>query len=213
MPDLTKSLAAACVLALQLAPREAVAGPLSLFLEGELGGSYSNVIAFTNTMLLPGVSVPGATETKLVGSRFGAFAGVFVGPVGFGLHGALSRFSPYDIGTLGPELRVRLPTPLVQPYARLQGGYAWLGAVNAQQVWRCMPTSTSTQCPSVAGWYLGAGLGIDFLLGRYISVGGDLGLDILNFSRSASPTTVDYTMEGSSVGLQATLAAHATLRL
>lgn len=183
-----------------------------LVLQPELGSAYNNVVAFKNNMLLPGVSVPGAVETKGFGSHFGALAGMRFGPFAFGLHADLSRYAAYDIGTLGPQIQLRLPLPMVQPYARINVGYAWMGAINSSAVWMCSPTSSGNNCPSIGGWTISGGAGLDVWLSRRFTVGGGLDVYVLNFNRSASPSTVNYTQEGNAVGLQVAANLQAALR-
>jgi hypothetical protein len=173
------------------------------FVDAHLGVAYANMLAFSNNGLFPGVN-----ESRVWGSHFGATVGLRFGPVAFGLHGDLSRFSPYDIGTVGGVVELRLPIPSVQPWARLGFGYAWLGDVNvSSSLARCSPTSSSTQCPSVRGWNLNGGAGVDFWIGRFVTVGAGLDLYVLNLTRSASPTTVNFEQDGDAVGLQASIAA------
>lgn len=173
-----------------------------LILQPEVGFSYANVLAFQSDMLLPGVSVPGAVNTSGFGSHFGALAGMRFGPFAFGLHGDLSRYSSFDIGTLGPQLQLRLPIPIVQPYARVNIGYTWMGAIDTRSVWMCTPSSTGNTCPSVSGWTVSAGVGLDFWVSRTVTLGGGLDFYVLNFNRSASPSSVSFTQEGNAVGLQ-----------
>ncbi len=170
------------------------------FLEARTGFSYANVFAFDNSGLLPGVN-----ESRVWGPHLGATLGLRFGPVAFGARVDWSRFEPFNLGTAGGVVQLRLPIPVVQPWARVGFGYAWLGDVSmSSSLVRCSPTSTSTQCPSVRGWTLSGGAGVDFLLGRYLTLGAGLELYVLNLTRSASPTSVNLQQTGDSLGLQLT---------
>ncbi len=168
------------------------------FVDAQVGFAYANVLAFSNDALLPGVN-----ESREWGSHFGATLGLRFGPVAFGAHSDFSRFTSYDIGTLGGMVELRLPIPVVQPYARIGFGYAWLGDLRvSSSLAHCNPTSTSAACPSVRGWTLSGGAGVDFWLGRYFTLGVGLDVYVLNLTRSASPTTINFEQTGDSIGLQ-----------
>ncbi len=195
-------LSALCACAVALAASPARANNNSAadlpFVDARVGAAYADVLAFSNDSLIPGV-----TEFRGWGSHFGATAGLRFGPVAFGARADLSRFSAFDIGTLGGLVELRLPIPVVQPYARLGFGYAWLGDLHAtSSLAHCDPASTSTACPSVRGWTLSGGAGVDFWIGRYLTAGAGLDVYVLNLTRSASPTTVNFEQTGDSVGLQ-----------
>lgn len=195
------------VAACALAPASAFAHGRSStdtpFVDAQVGAAYSDVVAFSNSQLIPGV-----TESREWGSHFGGTAGLRFGPIALGVHGDFSRFRPYDIGTLGGLVELRLPIPAVQPYARVGLGYAWLGDVNVNtSLAHCGPTSSSAACPSIRGWSLMAGAGIDFWLSRFVTLGGGLDLYVLNLTRSASPTMVTFAQSGDSVGLQLAVTA------
>ncbi len=181
-----------------------------LVVQPEVGLSMANIYAFSNNNLIPGY-----TSTTVTGPRFGGTVGVRLGPVMIGAHGDLSRFAPYDLGTLGARAEVRLAVVGVQPFVRVGLGYAWLGDINpSSPLWSCGPTSgTRADCPDVRGWHATAGGGIDFALMRHFTIGAALDLSVLNLTRSASPTTVNLQQEGDSLGVQATLSVHAALRL
>jgi hypothetical protein len=181
-----------------------------LVVQPEVGVSMANVYAFSNNNLIPGL-----TESRVSGPRFGGTVGVRLGPVMIGAHGDLSRFKPYDVGTLGARVEVRLAVIGIQPFVRAGLGYAWLGDINpSSPLWTCGPTAgASAQCPDIRGWHATAGGGIDYAVMRHFTIGAALDLSVLNLTRSASPTMVNLQQEGDSVGIQATLSVHAALRL
>lgn len=179
------------------------------FVEASVGVAYANVLAFDNSSLIPGVN-----ESREWGPHFGGTAGLRFGPVYFGARVDYSRFKPFDIGTAGLVGGLRIPIPIVQPWARVGFGYAWLGDVTmSSSLARCDPASTATQCPSVRGWTLSGGAGVDFALGRYLTLGVGVDLYVLNLTRSASPTMVSLQQSGDSVGLQFTGSAQLGLHI
>lgn len=179
------------------------------FVSATAGLAYANVLAFSNDALFPGV-----TESREWGPHYGLTAGLRFGPVSFGAHGDLSRFRSYDIGTLGGVVELRLPIPVVQPWARVGFGYAWLGDVQVStSLASCSPTSSSSACPSVRGWTLSGGAGLDVWLHRYLTLGVGLDVYVLNLTRSASPTTVNFERTGDSVGLQGALSVQVGLHI
>lgn len=179
------------------------------FVEAQLGAAYSDVVAFDNSGL-----IPGATESRGWGSFFGATAGLRFGPIAFGPHVDFARYSAFDIGTLGGQVQIRLPIPVVKPWARIGFGYAWLGDLTVStSMASCSPTSTASQCPSVRGWSLSGGGGLDFAIGRYLTLGGGLDVYVLNLTRSASPTVVNFQQTGDSVGAQVALSVQLGLHI
>lgn len=177
-------------------------------LEPSVGLSYANILAFDNSGLLPGVN-----NSSGFGPMYGITAGSRFSIVTVAARLDFSRYDAYDIGTLGARVQVHIPLPVVKPFARIGGGWAWLGSLNpTSAMWTCSPGSTSTECPSINGWNLNAGAGVDFAVQRWLTLG--LGLDfyLLNLNRAASPTQVAFMRTGDSMGFQLALNAQAAFR-
>lgn len=205
------SIAAITLAAITVSSESAAQGVTDinwLVLQPEVGVSWANIASFNNSGLFPGVDTRSET-----GPRYGAFVGMRFSFLSFGAHFDYARYTPFDIGTVGVMLEARLPTPLVQPFARLGGGYAWLGDVNlASAAFSCSPGSASTQCPSINGWNLDAGAGVDFALHKHFTLGAGVDFTLLNLTRSASPTATAFSRTGDSVGFQLSILARAALR-
>lgn len=206
----------AALAALVTAPAVASADATDwFFLQPEVGIAYADVFAFSNGGLIPlpgggSVSTPTVTEARGVGSYFGGTAGVRLGPVGLGVHTDIARYSNFDVGTLGAQVQLRLPIPIVQPYAQLGLGYAWMGALDYDTYRTC---ATSNACPAVYGWSLSAGAGLDVWVSDMVTVGAGLDFSVLNLTRGASPTDVTFSQDGDAVGFQLAASARAALRL
>jgi hypothetical protein len=113
----------------------------------------------------------------------------------------------------GARVQVHIPLPVVKPFARIGGGWAWLGSLNpASALWTCSPGSTGNDCPSISGWNLNAGAGVDFAVRRWLTLGAGLDFYLLNLNRAASPTQVNFMRTGDSMGFQLALSAQAAFR-
>ncbi|MFO0626349.1 MAG: hypothetical protein U0325_12120 [Polyangiales bacterium] len=98
-------------------------------LEPSVGLAYANITAFDNSGIIPGI-----TNSSGFGPSFGLTAGMRFSIVTLAAHVDLSRFDPYDVGTVGGRVQVHIPLPIVKPFVRLGAGCAWLGAVSASAV-------------------------------------------------------------------------------
>lgn len=181
-----------------------------LVLQPEVGVSYANVVAVNQDGLFPSASSTGGW-----GPHFALQAGMRFGPVSFGGRFDYSTYQPYNLGGAGVFVELRLPIPLIQPFARLGAGFAWLGDLNPDPRYlACGATgSSSATCPSVSGWYGSIGGGIDLVLVSSFTLGAHVDVNLLNLNRDADPTNVTFMRTGDSVGLQATVGIHAALRI
>lgn len=201
-------LAGALALCPSLAGAQSLTDMDWVVLEPSFGLSYVNVLAFDNTGLIPGV-----TESSAFGPTFGLTAGMRFSIVTVAAHMDFSRYTPYDVGTLGGRLQVHIPLPVVKPFARVGAGYAWLGALNpSSALWTCSPGSATNDCPSINGWSASLGAGVDFAIRRWFTLGAAVDFTVLNLNRDASPTQVNFSRTGDSVGMQLALNAQAAFR-
>lgn len=204
--------ALALAAALSLAPAAAGAQGLTdndwFVLEPSAGVAYANVLAFDNTGLIPGLN-----QSSGFAPTFGLTAGTRFSIVTLAAHLDFASYDAYDVGTVGARIQVHAPLPIVKPFARIGGGFAWLGALNpASALWTCSPGSTSNDCPSISGWHLSAGAGVDFALKRWFTLGAGLDFTLLNLNRAASPTQVNFMRTGDSMGFQLALNVQAAFR-
>lgn len=199
-------------LALLLAPAAASAQGLTdnnwVVLEPSIGVSYANVLAFDNSGLIPGV-----TQSSGFGPMYGFTAGTRLSIVTLAARIDFSRYDNFDVGTLGARVQVHIPLPVVKPFVRVGGGYAWLGSLTpVSAMWTCSPGSASNDCPSINGWNVNLGAGVDFAVQRWLTLGAGLDFYVLNLNRSASPTQVNFMQSGDSLGFQLALSAQAAFR-
>jgi hypothetical protein len=124
--------------------------------------------------------------------------------VTLGLRGRVGFFADFDLARIGPELGVRIPVGDLEP--RIHAGFGYAALINV---------AAST------GYYARLGGGLDWLVSRRVSLGGDLSADLVGLSRptidagSRSGTTVSSPDEDvisptntSGVGLGVALGVH-----
>ncbi len=213
---MTRSLLAGAALALGVALGGTEVQAQSLLnhdwfvLQAEVGASYANVVAINTDGLFPSASSTGGW-----GPHYGLQAGMRFGPVSFGGRFDYSTYQPYNLGGAGVFVEVRVPIPLLQPFARVGAGFAWLGDLNPDPSYlACGATgSSSATCPSVSGWYGSLGGGLDLVLVSSFTLGAHVDVNFLNLNRDADPSNVTFMRTGDSVGLQVTVGLHAALRI
>ncbi|MBN8613357.1 MAG: hypothetical protein J0L92_22375 [Deltaproteobacteria bacterium] len=174
-----------------------------LWIEVQGGISNVNLVQFQNQNF-----ADVAAGAEVFNEVYGTGPAVALG-VGFRIWwlavGARASFAAYDtfqIGTVGGELTLRLPVPIVEPWVRVGFGYGWQGDASYQSGVTARETTTY-------GWAFQAGLGVDIYLIRWLTVGAGFGLDVLNMTRQRDPsvmcmgvTDVCPSMNGDALGLQ-----------
>jgi len=170
-----------------------------LWIEAFGGISYINLVAFSGGGTFDGTSTDpstGATsvfnQTSGTGAIGGAALGFRVWWIAVGARFSYAAYNlaatnPFQLGTIGGEVALRLPIPVVEPYVRVGAGYAWQGDAHLS-----MPTATSAMvnpATTVYGWAFNAALGVDIFLVNWFTIGAGVGLDVLNMTRQTNPTT------------------------
>lgn len=176
--------------------------PTIFWLEGVVGASYIDIISFSQDNF-----IPEAERMNGIGFTGGAAAGFKLFIITLGARATISTFEMFDLGTIAFDLGLRIPTPIVEIYARVGAGYAWMGAADWQS-----PSMSDT---SVFGLMVDAGAGFDFYLMRNIAIGAGLDFAFLNLGRQAGCSAadcgianVDFTQDGNGAGLQLRFLAH-----
>lgn len=172
------------------------------------GASYADAVVFDMTNF-----VPEAQRQNGMGPSIAAAAGVKLFILTLGARATISFLPPFDVGTIALDVGVRIPTPIVEPYARIGFGYAWLGAADYQ-----MPSMSDT---SVYGLVLDAGVGFDFYLSDNFAIGAGFDFAFLNLSRqqddacapACSISTVNFEEDGDAAGLQVRLFGNARFEI
>jgi hypothetical protein len=163
-----------------------------LWIEAFGGVSYVNLVQFTNNAF-SGTSSNGVfNQTSGTGAIAGAALGFRVWWIAVGARASVSGYpdqgganpSPgFQLGTVGGEVALRLPIPVVEPYIRAGFGYAWQGGAHANTTSGVTIDQTNTY-----GWAFNAALGLDIFLTNWFTIGAGVGFDVLNMARQTSPT-------------------------
>jgi hypothetical protein len=167
-----------------------------LWIEATGGWSYVNLRQVSYDNLYPElVPVTGS------GPTVGVAAGVRIKFLTIGARATFASYEGFDVGTVGGEITLRLPTPVVEPYVRAGIAYAGVGEANYAMF--------SASTVSVNGWIAQAALGLDVYLNRFLAVGAAFDVDVLNLSRQPATASgammlagVDLSRDGNAVGLR-----------
>jgi hypothetical protein len=153
-----------------------------LWIEVEGGVSDANLVAFTDSNFVSAAAggTPLFQEVRGTGPFLGAGLGFRIFVFSIGARATYANYQNFDLGNVGGELTIRLPIPVIEPYARVGFGYAWQGQANYAN-----PAMSST---SVYGWSFDAALGLDVYLVEWFTLGAGIGLNLLNMSRQRDPT-------------------------
>ncbi|MCU0674259.1 MAG: porin family protein [Myxococcota bacterium] len=170
-----------------------------------LGGySFANVVQFSQENF-----VPEATELSGSGLFGGVGAGFRIYWITLGAQATLASYFGFELGTVGLDVGLHLPIPVVQPYLRVGIGYAWMGDADYSA-----PMLSRTD---VYGYAIDAGLGLDIKLARFLSLGAGFDAAFLNMTRQAltdgNVAGVDIQEDGDAVGLQIRLHAQLTFHI
>ena len=179
-----------------------------LWIEGFGGISYVDLVAFSGPGNFSGTSTAGVfNETSGTGGIGGAALGFRVYWVAIGARASYAAYNMFQIGTVGGEIALRLPIPVVEPYARVGFGYAWQGNASGRiSTGGVMDTGTTT---TVYGWAFNAAVGFDIFVVNWFTIGAGVGLDVLNMTRQRDPRATcmgvtDFcpSRQGDAVGYQ-----------
>jgi hypothetical protein len=176
-----------------------------LWLEVEGGYSYVDLIAIQSRNFTIGsttVTAPDFLELRGWGPMVGAAGGFRLSFFALGVRGTFAAYDAgFDIGTIGAEVHLRIPTPVVEPYIRAGAGYAWMGNANYAD-----PAASPAR---VFGWTANAAVGIDIFVQWWLSIGVGAQVDFLNMTRQRdpladcmSPTDFCPMQDGDAIGVQ-----------
>ncbi|MBX3249769.1 MAG: hypothetical protein KF901_21510 [Myxococcales bacterium] len=178
-----------------------------VYLEALGGYSFANLVQFSQENF-----VPEATQLNGSGIFGGIAAGLRIYWLTLGARATIARYFGFDLGTVGADLAIHLPIPVVRPYVRVGFGYGWLGDADFSD-----PALSETR---VYGFAVDAGLGLKIKLGRLFSLGGGFDAAFLNMTRQAltgeevrDVTGVNIREDGDAVGLQLRVHVHLTLHI
>lgn len=160
----------------------------------------------------------GFVDTSANGGFISAGLGARLIFLTLGARARLGLFDQWQLGRVGGEIGLRIPLGPVEPRFDLGVGYAALGNLD----------STAGRALSIDGLYARAGAGLDFYLGKYVSIGGQATFDFMALTRPGlSPSEIanlqtsgdvdagraellaaEGSGYGSTLGLAATLGLH-----
>ncbi|MDW8363868.1 MAG: hypothetical protein RMK74_15855 [Myxococcales bacterium] len=185
-----------------------------LWIEGGFGYSYVDLGQFSRDNFLPHIE-------RYRGSGYAAelAAGFRVTFLAVGARATLASypgsgdFEGFEVGHVALEATARLPTPVLEPYARLAVGYGWVGSANYD-----VPAMSETD---VYGLVASVGAGLDLYLDRIFALGVGMEGAFLNLTRQelrdgcmgsdCEVATVELSEDGDALGLQLRLMARASL--
>lgn len=174
------------------------------FIWFEVQGGISNVnlVQFQNQNFADvAMGAEVFNEVYGTGPAIAAAVGFRIWWLAVGARASFAGYEGFQIGTVGGELTLRLPVPIIEPWVRVGFGYGWQGDANYQ-------TGTARETTTY-GWAFQAGLGLDIYLVNWLTIGAGFGLDVLNMTRQRDPsvmcmgvTDVCPSMNGDALGLQ-----------
>ncbi len=157
-----------------------------LWIEAFGGVANVNLVAFGGSASVtdPTTSTSVFQNVADTGPMFGGALGFRVYWLAIGARTTFASYSTFQIGTVGGEVALRFPIPVVEPYVRVGFGYAWQGnatyAVTSAGV-------TEQHATTVYGWAFNAAVGFDIFVVNWFTIGGGIGLDVLNMTRQTDP--------------------------
>ncbi len=180
-----------------------------LWIEAFGGIANVNLVAFGNTNFAEAAATGGGSvfdEINSTGPLVGGALGFRVYWIAVGARTTFASYNTFQIGTVGGEVALRLPIPVVEPYLRVGAGYAWQGDANYTVTTAGVTTQPAT---TVYGWAIDAALGVDIFLANWFTIGAGIGLDVLNMTRQSDPRmpcmgVTDFcpSRQGDAVGYQ-----------
>jgi hypothetical protein len=138
-------------------------------------------LAALTAMSESGTLLPSTGKNSGLGPYFGGAAGIRLLFLTVGPRFRYAHFTDWDLWTLNLDLGWHVPLGNLEPYAVLGGGFAKVGR-SAEGV------TGLSDVPSITGFNVRLGSGLDYYLSNVFSVGAAVQLDFLRLSRS--PTTI-----------------------
>jgi hypothetical protein len=189
-----------------------------VWLKGEAGIQTLSLQTFHANNLVDAQTV----ATSQTGPVFGAAAGARLIFLTLGGNFRLGTFSAWQLWTLDAEVGLHLPFGKLEPYFTFAAGYASVGSFNGAS----SAIDYKGAGLNIHGWNARMGLGLDFYLSRFFSIGALMSGDVLYLKRTNHLTVPGaandpnlakaqqiYSNDGSSLGGAGTLTAVIGLHL
>lgn len=122
-----------------------------------------------------------ATESQ--GFVMGAGVGVRLLFVTLGARARVGLFDSWDLFSVGGELGLRLPLGNLEPHFNLGGGYTALGSFQSSLKLDSNAAKDALSKADIAGFYVRAGLGLDYYVTPTFSVGALASFEVLGLTR------------------------------
>jgi len=175
-----------------------------LWIEAQGGVSNVNLIQFQNTAFADvAAGDPVFREVYGTGPVIGLGVGFRVWWIAVGARASFALYDTFQIGTVGGEVTLRLPVPIVEPWVRVGFGYGWQGEASYGTA------GVAARSTTTYGWAFQSGLGLDIYLTNWFTIGAGVGLDILNMTRQRDPSVMCMAVtdvcpgnNGDALGLQ-----------
>lgn len=180
------------------------------WLNAEIGGQHVGLQALSEDNLVDGE----LAKSSGTGLAFGAAAGVRLIFLTFGARFRFGNFESWQLWTLNAEGGFRIPLGSLEPYFTFGGGYASLGAFDANNP-GFAAAGIDPKTLAAHGFDIRGSAGLDYFIGHTLSVGANLSGDLLFLSRSKvdvgqdnnAPAAIVYGQDGSGIGAAGTLMA------
>lgn len=174
-----------------------------LWIEAQGGISNVNLVQFQNQNFADvAAGAPVFSEVYGTGPAVGAGVGFRLWWIAVGARMSFASYDTFQVGTIGGEVTLRLPVPVVEPWVRVGFGYGWQGEAS-------YAAGTTSHQTTTYGWTFQSGVGVDIYLVNWLTIGAGFGLDILNMTRQRDPsatcmglTDVCPMQNGDALGLQ-----------
>ena len=162
------------------------------YLEASAGYNWVHIEAINQDNFLP-AGTASADHGAAVGGGFGFFVGAFTlgGQMEWAMH------SNFDLGTVALDIGFRIPSPHVEPYFRIGGGYAWMANVAV----------SGLELGNVHGGLIDVGAGFDFQINDLVAIGAGADFAFFLMRRGGiiggiDTGNIDTTLDGTAVGYQ-----------
>lgn len=157
-------------------------GPDLLYLDVEGGAESVNLRTFDTDASALTVD---AVDERAAGPMVGIGAGLNLGFLSLGPRARGAFFEPWDLYSVGGELGLRIPLPIVQPHAEIGAGYAVLAGFERA------PGGLDDEL-HVDGYYGRVSGGVDFRVSHTVSVGAVASWELLGLTRDGlTPAAAD----------------------
>lgn len=146
--------------------------------------SYASLAAFS------GQNKSGLSTHSAIGGAYGVSAGVRVLLFTFGLRGRLHTLTNYNLWQANAVVGFHIPIDMLDLYGEVYGGYSVANSFSEDSVAATVRAAAVREGIAALGGNAGIGIGADYYLNKYFSLGGGVNAESLFLTRgklSAQP--------------------------